>query len=257
MANGITYHILNGDALFEKIKASNISGEVVVCRECLVEGDVSGDSLGDFYHTRAKYLESVYHESEGNYFKKVVSEFEKIREAPDGSEFNLWFGYDLFCNVNMWFVISLIGKLNIERKVFIVYPSYLSYSNIWKDFGTATTDDLHVAFRDRIFLSDLDIKLGEDLWKVYRKGDLKQLNELSSLSTTSFPYLNAICNAHIERFPPFGKGRPEKAIQQILKQTKHFPEVFNSFTVEEGIYGFGDHYVQRLYLPEIQSPEEM
>jgi hypothetical protein len=42
------YHILNGDALKGQFP-SEIPGQLIVARECLVDGDVSGESLSEFF----------------------------------------------------------------------------------------------------------------------------------------------------------------------------------------------------------------
>ena len=38
------YHILNGDALIDRFSATGLKGEMVVARESLIEGDLSGDT---------------------------------------------------------------------------------------------------------------------------------------------------------------------------------------------------------------------
>src|SRR4051794_26585598 len=90
-------HILNGDALLDGFNTLDLPGGMVINRECLVEGDLQGNTLADFFETRAKYLSKVYEHSKEKYFKTVVSELTKLIGAPKGSEFNFWFGYDLFC----------------------------------------------------------------------------------------------------------------------------------------------------------------
>jgi hypothetical protein len=90
--------------------------------------------------------------TETEYNNSVVEEFEKIMNAPDNSEFNLWFEYDLFCQVNMWFVIPIINSLSIKKKVFAVFTSYLNKTNkqFWNGFGPAKADELKVCYADKI-----------------------------------------------------------------------------------------------------------
>ena len=119
------YHILNGDSLAHSFPETKIPGDVIVVREALIDGELSGDSLQEFWQTRAKHIGI----SPGEYHNKVVTEFEKIVDAPANAEFNLWFEYDLFCQVNMWFVLSLIQSLRIDKQVFAVYTSHLEKSS--------------------------------------------------------------------------------------------------------------------------------
>src|SRR5690349_21920797 len=162
----MVYHILNGDSLAYSFPEARIQGDIIVVREALVDGDLSGDNLHEFWQSRAKYHRST----ETRYRNDIVSEFEKILNAPDNSEFNLWFEYDLFCQVNMWFVISIINDLPINKNVFVVYTSYLEENSnlFWNGFGPANTDDLKLCYENKIRLSGADIELGNKLWEAYK-----------------------------------------------------------------------------------------
>jgi hypothetical protein len=242
------YHVLNGDALVERFKATGLAGEMVVARECLVEGDFGGETLFEFYETRANYLTGTYGEKSETYFRNVASECNKVLYARDLSTFNLWFGYDLFCQVNMWFIISLLQSLKIQKHVFAVYPSFLKRADIWKDFGKATTVDLKKAFEARIEFTAADLRLGNDLWNAYRSNNLTELAKLSNHQTLCFPYLKEVISAHVERFPQSGAaGRPEKTLKEIIRHSTDFTTVFKTFSEKEGVYGFGDLQVKRLY----------
>lgn len=243
------YHILNGDALVDRFVATGLKGERVVARECLIEGDLSGDTIAAFYQARAHYLEATYNESSTHYFKDVVPEFEKIRAATDASEFNLWFGYDLFCQANMWFVISLIQSLPVQKQIFVVYPSHLSRNDIWKDFGKASPAQLVSCFDNRVLFTDTDLQLATELWEAYKNNDFTSLSRLSKQPSACFPYLEEVCQAHIDRFPAEGgKSRPERAIEALLADAPaDFPAVFVEFFRQQGVYGFGDQQVKRIY----------
>lgn len=134
----MTFNILNGDALAHSFPEAKIQGNVVVFREALIEGDLSGNNLSDLWRSRARHHEVL----EENYYQHVVKEIEKIFTAPDNSEFNLWFEFDLFCQVNMWFVISVINGLAINKKVCAVYTSHLDKPVI--NSGTASDRQAHI-----------------------------------------------------------------------------------------------------------------
>jgi hypothetical protein len=241
------YNILNGDSLAYSFPDTKIEGDIIVVREGLIDGDLSGNDLQDFWHSRAKYMGLT----EAEYHDKVVSEFEKIMNAPADSEFYLWFEYDLFCQVNMWFVISLINSLSVKKKVYAVYTSYLDRNtkHFWNGFGPANSSQLHVCFGDRIFLSDADINFGQELWKAYKNGNLEELTNLSKHQSLAFPYLQEVVKAHVDRFPKDGtKGKPEKVIEDIINNiSTDFNKVFQEFWNRESIYGFGDTQLKSLY----------
>lgn len=241
------YNILNGDSLAYSFPDAKIEGEVIVVREALIDGDLSGSDLQSFWDLRARHLQST----EAQYHEKVVSEFEKIMSAPDGSEFNLWFEYDLFCQVNMWFAISVINSLPVKKKVYTVHTSYLDRNNkhFWNGFGPANSSQLQACFADRTLLNDSDLKLGTDLWEAYKSGNLERLANLSTNQSPAFPYLQEVVKAHIDRFPKDGtKGRPEKVVEDIVENiSTDFTKVCTEFWKREGIYGFGDTQIRNLY----------
>jgi len=243
----MVYHILNGDSLAYSFPGAKIEGEIIVVREGLIDGELPSDNLHDFWQSRARYMRIT----EAEYNNSVVREFEKIMNAPGNSEFNLWFEYDLFCQVNMWFVTSIINRLPIKKKVFAVYTSYLDKTNkqFWNGFGPAKADELKVCYADRIPLSEADMNFGDELWKAYQNGNLEALTNLSKHQSPAFPYLQEVVKAHVDRFPKDGaKGRPEKIIEDIIKNVStDFHKVFEEFWKRESIYGFGDTQLKSLY----------
>jgi hypothetical protein len=243
----MVYNILNGDSLAYSFPDTKIEGDIIVVREGLIDGNLSGENLHDFWQSRARYMGLT----ETKYHNDVVKEFEKIMNAPDDSEFNLWFEYDLFCQVNMWFVISIINSLSIKKKVYAVYTSHLNTTNkhFWNGFGPANSTELTICFADRIFLNDVDLQLGQHLWTAYKSGNLEELTRLAKNQSPAFPYLEEVIKAHVDRFPKDGtKGRPEKVIEDIIKNVStDFYKVFREFWNRESIYGFGDTQLKHLY----------
>ena len=243
----MVYNILNGDSLAHSFPDTKIDGDIIVVREGLIDGNLSGDNLRDFWQTRAKYMGLT----EVEYHKNVVKEFEKLMNAPDNSEFNLWFEYDLFCQVNMWFVISIINSLSIKKKVYAVYTSYLDRTSkqFWNGFGPANSSELTICFADRIPLNNAGLQLGQDLWTAYKSSDLEELVRLTENQSSAFPYLQEVIKAHVDRFPKDGtKGRPERVIEDIVKNiSTDFYKVFKEFWNRESIYGFGDIQLKHLY----------
>jgi hypothetical protein len=241
------YNILNGDSLAYSFPDANIEGEIVVVREGLIDGELSGDTLHEFWQSRARYMRIT----ETEYHNAVVKEFEKIFNAPNHSTFNLWFEYDLFCQVNMWFVLSIINSLSIKKKVFAVFTSHLDKTDkqFWNGFGPAKSGELKVCYADRILFSEADINFGQSLWKAYKNGNLEELTNLSIHQSSAFPYLQEVVKAHTDRFPKDGtKGRPEKVIEDITKNiSTDFHTLLVEFRNRESIYGFGDKQLKSLY----------
>ena len=70
-------HILNGDALKSQFPSS-IQGELIVARECMVDGDVSGNSPEEVFATRARFMSSAYPNiTVASYFDQTIPSLKK------------------------------------------------------------------------------------------------------------------------------------------------------------------------------------
>lgn len=242
------FHILNGDCLFEQLKNTAIEGEFITCRECLIDGEVKASNLNDFWEIRANHISKTYHASPDEYYRKSVRELERINSIPGQSEVCLWFEHDLFCQVNMWFCLSLLANRS-DLKICRIFPVVENQDEIWKGFANADSSSLERAYSQRVILTQNDADLGIKLWEAYQNDDFISLSQLSSIKSSNFQYLEEVCQAHIDRFPPDNSlGRPERVIRDIIEQaTTDFYPLFSIFSEKEGIYGFGDLQVKTIY----------
>ncbi len=242
------YNILNGDALLKQFP-ENIEGETIICRECLVDGDVKSKNLDDLFHVRARFINECYGDfSVEHYYNNAVAEFDKIRNIPKQSIVNLWFEDDLFCQVNFWFVCYLLQNFVQEPLVFLIRPK----EHTLYGFGGLSKPGLEHAFAERIQLNSTAQIAG--LWEAYKNGNMDKLLHIASKLKKQFPFIKNAVNAHIARIPNNrSKGRPTEALVEIIQdlKTDEFGPVFREFNKREYIYGFGDLQVKRL-LDEIK-----
>ena len=234
------YHMLPGDAQVSAFKESGIDGELLVCRETLVEGDLSGDTLDEFFQNRAAFINDAYDSDPSVYNATVASQFRKLTELNDNDEINLWFEYELFCAANMWFSLDLVS--NASASVYRVEPIYQTRENRWEGFGGVAPEEMRECFDARTRLTTDDIALGTSLWTAYRNNDRSELERLSNVSSPAFPYLNELCEAAVAK-----DFRPSEVVQQIQSEgITSFDKVFPEFKKRAGVYGFGDSQVKRL-----------
>jgi len=233
-------HVLAGDALAENFNKADVDGEVVVCRECLIEGDVKAGSLNDFWEIRADFIASVYGENKEKYFETVAGEFEKLDNLAPGAEVNLWFEYELFCQTNMWFCLYLLRETKAE--IYRVAPIAKTEVDVWKGFGGTNGEDLKNCFARRAKFEKDDRLLGANLWKAYQESDYEKLERLSQTKSECFPHLEEVCRAEIEK-----SVRPQKVLREIKNRgANEFREIFAEFSLLAGVYGFGDSQVERI-----------
>lgn len=249
-----SYHILNGDCLADQLRLTNINQDFIVCRECLIEGNVQASNLSEFWQTRAEFISATYNISQQEYYSKTAGELEKIITLPANYPVCLWFENDLFCQANMWFIISLLAN-RPGHKIFRVFPVIENSADAWKGFGISNFEMLEQAYDLKIEFTPKDIALGLNLWTAYQKGDLHAMKELSKTPSSCFQYLEQVCQAHIDRFP-LGTtlGKPEKVVKEIIEAgSTDFQAVLSEFSMREGIYGFGDVQLKTLYDRQMQS----
>ncbi len=233
------YHVLAGDTLAAEFEKSNIGGEIIVCRECLVEGDLPSDNLENFWDVRAKFIETSYGKSKENYREKVVCEFEKMCNLPENAEVNLWFEYELFCQANMWFCLSLLRHKHLE--IYRVAPVVRDENDVWKGFGNLEKEDLEKCYAERINFSAADATLGAELWQAFQNKNFDNLKKLGATKSVCFPKLAEVCAAAIEI-----ETRPKETLRKIISNETDFNRIFARFSEIEGVYGFGDSQVKRI-----------
>ncbi len=237
-----TFHLLNGDSLREAFP-QHVEGEIIVFRECLVDGPVSGSTFEELMQTRAEFIAGDY-DGYGleDYHVQTVSELKKITDIPDGSIVNLWFEDDLFCQVNFWCAVSLLRPKNVQ--LFLVRPDQLSPYG----FAAYTEEELRQRYRKRSLILQRD-QIAE-LWKAYQQNDTERMLRIGSQLNKNYPFIHPAIEAHIDRIPTdHSPGRPKETLLQIMKEldTDSFGPVFQEFCKRETVYGFGDLQVKRLF----------
>ena len=234
-------HVLNGDALREKFTPD---GTVIVCREAFIEGPLTSTDEEHFWNARAHHL-CGEGEAATPYFDDVKTEFDKLGQISPSSTVHLWFEHDLFCQVNMWFVLYFIRSRGMGNKIYRVVPP-LHMENTWGGFGSLGQKEIFECLNDRRVFSERDLRLGERLWNSYRENNMSELQSLGNSTSECFPYLQEVCQAHIDR-DHHRNGRPQKRLAEILSRgVTNFNDVFNEFNKTEGIYGFGDIQVKEM-----------
>ena len=244
------YHVLNGDALKAQFPSA-LSGEQIVARECLVDGPVEATDTASFWKMRASFMAEHYGTPKSDYEQKSVVELTRLSSIEPDAEVNLWFEEDLFCQVNMWFVVARLLELKCDGNVYWVRPE----ANNWLGFGGADTQQLMTFYQQRIPLNDEELSGLAAMWRAYQGNNNSDLNRLANHLSGTFSQLPEVVKAHIDRHPATGPGRPQQRLVEIMESqnTRDFATVFTAFSKTEGIYGFGDMQVKRL-LDELIIP---
>ena len=228
-------------------------GSRIVCRECLVDGDVQGSDLEEFFRIRAEFISNLHGSvSIEDYYQNAVSAFEKIKEIPRHSKVYLWFEDDLFCQVNFWFTAYLLSEHGNIRSAKLVRPKKHDHYG----FGGLSSDKLIELYQNSLTLDELG--LIAQLWMHYQSGDEALLLKTAKSMVDHYPFILPAIKAHLDRTPTENSpGRPRQSLIDIMSEleTTSFGKVFQEFNKRESIYGFGDLQVKRMYEEILKSEE--
>lgn len=234
------YHVLPGEAQVEEFKKTGIEGELIVCREVFVTGPIDAENIDEFWDERAKFILAEYGEDEIVYHETVADELAKLGDLTKDDEVCLWFEYELFCSVNMWFCLWMLSDTGAT--IYRVEPIGLEVENRWDGFGKFESDDLKACFEMKTKLSEADIALGSALWQAYRRKKFTELKALANSASDAFPYLGEVVAAAIQQ-----DIEPLEVVRAITSGGEtEFGKIFAEFKKRAGVYGYGDLQVQRI-----------
>lgn len=233
-------HILNGDALLHQME-NLINGDKIVCRECMIEGGLQGETLDEFFENRALSFQEFYKVSQEEYIAKSKDEILRIKNIPKEAEINLWFEDDLFCQTNFWFIVNLLVEFKLENDLYLVRPSKGNEYN----FGMMSAPELKQSFENRTRISEKNTTLIQKLWNEYRVNNTPGMIKVAQELHEVLPFIGPAVYAHISN----RLGIPQQKLQQIKNEsnTNEFGPVFQEFCKHEKIYGFGDLQVKRMF----------
>lgn len=238
-------NVLSGDSLLAPFRRSGVEGEIAVFRECLVDGPLAAPDPEAFFLQRSRYLSS---DDDGGFYEAAVRpEIEKILNHKEGEEIFLWFEHELFCQVNLWFILS---NLVDRSDLWIVSPPSAPDDDRFAGWAHLGPDELRDSFENRSRVSEADRRLGYELWQAFSERDTGRLRELGGRKSTAFRFLPEVTLAASEI-----DSRPEARLRAIADQgIEDFGDVFRAFSKMEPVYGFGDLQVKRIWEKISASP---
>ena len=216
--------------------------------EMLCEGPtVEEIDTHNFVSVRKAFLNTFYDIDIDEYeFHKELEIFDDIEKY---SEIILWFEYDLFCHINLIAVISLLQQKQVKLPLYLVCSGRIQGKSEFKGLPELNENQLLSHYNNKVKLTQDDIKLACDLWKIYCT-DNHNLLEPFIVKESSFKYLSSCLKAHLKRFPDSKNGlcRLEKHILEIVKnnhiKSKH--HLLGYILNYQGYYGYGDLQITRM-----------
>lgn len=222
----------------EPFRELDLEGEVAVFRECLADGPLDSPDLDRFFSLRSGFLASA--DDEGFYESSVRPEIERIFDSPEGAEIFLWFEHELFCQVNLWF---LLHNLVDRDELWFVGPPTEPRETRFHGWAPLGSEELAVCFENRLQIKKEDREMGSELWEAFAARDSEMLLELGARESGLFRFLPEVSQAAAEI-----ESRPRQAVAKLIGEgSESFGDTFRAFCEIERVYGFGDLQVKRIW----------
>jgi hypothetical protein len=240
-------HVLNGDATLNVFEQTGIDGDVLVWREVLSEGPVSENvESGKFWQERAAFIPQTFTDTAENYNDSIVAQLEKFSQPYE--EINLWFEFDLHCQVNLLGVMMLLSqKTDLSGpSVYLICPTEVPGVADFRGMGQLNGEQLEDLYDNiHVQLGAYDFELATEAWDLYVAGNAAKLEEWINATTfwANMHSLKPAMQAHVKRLQINANGLNyiEQALLDIYnKGIKTRPEIYAAFWSADKIYGMGD-----------------
>ncbi len=250
-------HILNGDSTAQSFAETGLEGDVLVWREVLSEGPLSENiTSAEFWKARSEWIAETFSETPGGYQQSVLDELARLEEPYD--EINLWFEFDLHCQVNM------LGVMNYMRQktdlsgpaIFLICPDDYPGKEDFRGMGELSADELEYLYDHiRTQLSEIDFIVAAEAWSIYvsRNAEILQNYLNNTQFWGSLHCLKPALAAQLKRLSLNEKGLNyiEQKLLGIYQNGYHtWPEILSVFWQTEKIFGMGDLEID-IYLKKL------
>ena len=238
-------HIHNGDSTAGTLREFGFPGEHKAFQEVLMEGPAPGGlSPGEWLEVRARFLAEAYELKVENCEKDLRDQEAWLRRFSEHDETILWFEHDLFCQINLiylldWFSKQSMGKTRLSLICVGEFPGVEDFRGL----GQLTSEQLASLFDHRREVTDAELSLAARAWAAYCSADPQDISRLFDEDTSAMPFLGHALRLHLMRFPAVknGLGRVENAALEVMSNGPiGFKSLFPRFGKAEPVYGMGD-----------------
>lgn len=252
-------HILNGDSTRFGFEQTGLDGDIMVWREVLSEGPLEENILSArFWRNREEWIEKAFSEVSESYQHKMLDELTKISGQYD--EINLWFEFDLHCQVNLLGVMAYLEqKADLSTpSIYLICPGDFPGKNDFRGMGELNGEELEYLYDNiREQLSNEDFVIAGQAWKIYVSRNAELLHKY--LASTDFwgslHFLKTALQAQLKRLQLNERGLnyiEQKLLDIYNYGVKTKQEIYLEFWKTEKIYGMGDMEVNS-YLSRLQQ----
>jgi len=240
-------HILNGDDTLNSFEHTGLEGDIMVWPEVLSEGPLEENiASGGFWKKRSEWICKSFDETPDNYEKKVINQLSRLSEPYH--EINLWFEFDLHCQINMLGLIVMLSKMTdlSAPATYLICPD--SYPGIedFKGMGQLNEEQLEYLYDNiRVQIGEPDFFVAAEAWKYYTTNNAVELDKWLHENNYwgNLHSLKSALQAHVKRIIVNSAGLnyiEQKLLDIYNSGIKSKPAIYEAFWQTEKIYGMGD-----------------
>lgn len=238
-------HIHNGDSTAGTLREFGFPGEHFAFQDVLIVGPTPlGLSATDWRNLRAQTLAQEYELSPEYCERGLLRQEQTLESFSQHEETVLWFEHDLFCQVNLIYLLDWFSKhASGNSKLSTVCVGEFPGVEDFRGLGQLTGEQLASLFDGRSAITARELNLAARAWKAYCSTDPEDISRLLDEDTSALPFLNQALKLHLARFPSArnGLGRIENmALELIAEGDTEFKSLFPKFAKLESAYGLGD-----------------
>jgi len=226
-------HFHNGDVVTAAARRLGIPGRHLPFRETLISGPVRPNlGVQEWIEDRARFLSEHYGENLLRVRNELLEQEQTLDRARDEEEVVLWFEHDLFCLVNLLYLLTRLAKC---RRLSIIWCA--------SPLGTQEDEELYKQYHSRYPVAPAMMSAAALAWRAYTSSDALDLNRMLDADFVDFPFLRDGFLLHAARFPSTRNGLGEveqRALAGIEAGATDFTSLFSRFDQSPPRYGFGD-----------------
>jgi hypothetical protein len=252
-------HILNGDSTLKSFEQTGLEGDILVWREVLSEGPVEENiASAHFWKKRAGWIINTMGETPDGYDEKVIQPLSRLSEPY--REYNLWFEFDLHCQVNMLGVIMMLSKHTdlSTPTVYLICPESFPGVDDFRGMGQLNEEQLEYLYDNiRVQLGEPDFFVAAEVWKIYAAGNLVELKKYIAQNTYwgNLHCLKRALEAQVARLERNAEGLnhiEQKLLDIYNSGITQRPAIYEAFWKTGQIYGMGDMEIG-IYLDKLKG----
>ncbi len=179
-------------------------------RDILCEGPVAAsiDDPAD----RGAYLARLLDIDAAEYVAGWREAHAALARAADHDEIVLWFEQDLFCAVNLWYVLSRLA--GVRAALTLVYPSL----DELRGLGTVGPAHLRGLFSGRAALTAAAVAEAREAWLAYAIATPMAAQDLAYAGEGVLPFVAAAMRRHLARLPALTTGLGEITAREPVRR---------------------------------------